>query len=116
MALLIKIRNDLIHYKMSGTPPKYIKPLEERGIILPSHEVKQGDSVDFPWPHKLSCSEGIRWAHNTVCETVDTLVKFIPKEIKEKFMLLSLSSNFRPIAKSDAIDWFKSRGIDPGIS
>jgi hypothetical protein len=116
MALLIRIRNDLVHYKMGGTPPKYIKPLEERGIILPSRSTEQGIDVDFPWPSKLSCSEGVRWAHNTACATVETLVKFIPEDVKKRFMLIELSNNFEPIPPSYATDWFKSRDVEPDVS
>jgi len=113
MALLIRIRNDLVHYKMGSTPPKYIKPLAERGIILTAPSAEEGFDADFLWPSKLSCSEGVRWAHNTACETVEALVKFIPEDIKTKFMLLKLSENFEPIPVSYVTNWLESREVGP---
>ncbi len=110
MAMLIKIRNALVHYKMGSTPPKYIKPLEQRGIMLTSFGTKQG--IHTAWIHKLSCSEGIRWAHNTACETVKALITFIPENSKEKFGIELSSTNFKPIAESYAVNWLKSRGIE----
>jgi hypothetical protein len=116
MVLLIRIRNDLVHYKMGSTPPKYIKPLEERGIILPSPGAEQGIDADYAWPSKLSCSEGIRWAHNTACETVQALVDFAPQDSREKLPYVKLITNFEPISRSYAIDWFKSHGIELNVT
>ena len=34
MSLLIKLRNEIVHYKMSVTPPKLLRDLDQRGISL----------------------------------------------------------------------------------
>lgn len=104
MALLIKVRNDLVHYKMKGEPPKYLRSLDERRISLTAR------NPDYLWPHKMSSSEGIRWAHNTACETIQAAVHCItPKN----YPLRSLAQNFSPISDSYVRDWFVAHGIDP---
>ncbi|GEM_PF-2169383 len=89
MTLLVKIRNDFVHYKMEEKVPGYVKPLEDRGIALPA----PSEFGDYVWVHKLSTSEGIRWSHNTVCKVAKTLVSFIPEEHKP-IMFASLLQNF----------------------
>ena len=89
MTLLVKIRNDFVHYKMDEKVPAYVKPLEDRGIALPA----PSEVGDYIWVHKLSTSEGIRWANNTVCRVAQTLVGFIPEEHRQ-IMFASLLQNF----------------------
>lgn len=108
MALLIKVRNDLVHFKMPFTPPKYLHSLGMRRIALVARE---SGGADYPWPSKLNCSEGIRWAHNTACETVHKLVSFA--EGNSDHSLLGAASNFSPISESAVREWFIRHGIDP---
>lgn len=110
MALLIKVRNDFVHYKMKGTPPEYLKALDDRGISLVARSKVEG--VDYAWPWKLSSSEGIRWAHNTACKIIDKLVSFMPAD-KAKAMAEHSAKNFTPISDSHVREWFIKRGIDP---
>ncbi|MBI5215841.1 MAG: hypothetical protein HY960_08815 [Ignavibacteriae bacterium] len=109
MVLLIKIRNDLIHYKMQSQPPKYIMPLNERGIILPALDIE--NSLDYLWQHKLNCSEGIRWAHNTACKVVNSLYDFIPQNYQQ--FIEGSVSNFQQIPESLARDWLSKYKINP---
>lgn len=106
-ALLIRVRNDVIHYKMGSTPPSYVQPLSDRGIALTTDKAHGG--VDYVWPHKLSSTEGIRWAHNSACRTVNALVGFIPLE--HKGALSSTARNFEEIDDSDVRSWFEKHGL-----
>jgi hypothetical protein len=92
--LLVKVRNDLVHYKMQQKAPKYLADLSQRRIALTSDLVHTG-GLDYAWPHKLSSTEGIRWAHNTACKVIHKLVEFIPAPHKE--FLGSLASNYQEI-------------------
>jgi hypothetical protein len=68
MNLLIKLRNFLVHYKMDFDFPKPVKDLQQRGIALAS--------ASESWAICVSTTEGIRWAHNTVCETLKRIISF----------------------------------------
>lgn len=111
MDLLIKVRNDLIHYKMSGRIPNYLKPLEDRGIALRDKGTTKETRAISPWPHKLTCTEGVRWAHNTACNTVRALFDFGTDGWKE--VNQPLLENFTPIPEADIIKWYEEEGIDP---
>jgi hypothetical protein len=85
MALLIKVRNELTHYKMTaGDPKKGFKDLEQRGISLVDKNT---------WPQRLFSVKGIRWAHNTACLTVRELTSIITVERYRKSLeILTLPS------------------------
>lgn len=109
MKLLIKVRNEIVHYKMKDKIPKFVNPLEDRNISLPRRSDLPGDI--YPWPNLLSSSEGIRWAHNTSCETVRKMYSFAPSnKFSGPFGLLVQS--FSPIPDSYAKDWLRKKGID----
>ena len=110
MAMVIRVRNDLVHYKMKGKPPKYLKSLDDRKISLAADRDKKGD---FPWPHKLSTTEGIRWAFNTACKTVHELHSLIADGDYKKFLDSSVASNFKIIDATYPRKWLKAKGIDP---
>lgn len=114
MDLLVQIRNDLVHYKMGRQIPNYLGPLDNRGITLRSKGKVKESGADFAWPHKLSCTEGVRWAHNTVCKTVAALLSFATNDCRK--MMKHVASNFRPISKAEVIKWYKDQGIDPTSS
>jgi hypothetical protein len=76
MFVLIRARNDLVHYKMHVDPPPYLRDLENRGIAMTTGNV----DADYVWPHRLSSSEVIRWANNT---TVEALVGCVPSDGKK---------------------------------
>jgi len=92
-ALIVKIRNDLVHYKLKEKPPKYILDLDQRGILI-----KSPAPVDYPWPNKLSCTEGIRWAHNIACQLVTEIVSYAEGV---DYILLGQSKNFQPITNKE---------------
>ena len=105
--LLVKVRNDLVHYKMQGSPPKYIADLSQRRIALTNDQVSTM-GVDYLWPQKLSSTEGIRWAHNTVCKVVHKLVEFIPEEYRG---VLGVSApNYQEIPRERIREWFDKQG------
>ena len=111
MAILIKIRNTFVHYKMKYEAPKFIKDLDEKRITLKSN--KQDNNVDFAWAHKLSSSEGIRWAHNTACNVIQTLARYAPEDRLKNDPMLSLAKNFTIIPDEYPIEWFRKNGCDP---
>jgi hypothetical protein len=79
MRLLIKLRNELVHYKMKEKPPTAVGVLARRNIVfrVPPEQEMGGP---HPWADRVSTLEGIRWAHNTVCETAAALLNLIPNE------------------------------------
>ena len=88
-SMLVRIRNDIVHYKMKGEP-KYVSTLVDKNVAMSA--AKSKEDGDYPWPNKLSTTEGIRWANNTICKMVKELGTFIPE--KKRFMYEGLSKNF----------------------
>ena len=111
MALLIKIRNGFVHFKMKPLPPKFLKTLDQRGISITAKHVP--DDADFAWTQKLSSSEGIRWAHNTVCKIIQGLAQFASDNRLENDPFLSLANYFKEIPDAYPREWLSERGIDP---
>ncbi len=107
MMTLIKVRNALVHFKVTTGFPDYIRDLEARGIALP-HPPGTGN----PWTDYMSSTEGIRWANNTAGNTVHALVNFIPEEHRD---LLGgwLAKNFTQIRDTVAKDYLISQNINP---
>ena len=103
--VLLKVRNDMVHYKMRSEP-RYLQPLVERGIALSSGKAK--GNADYPWADKLSCTEGIRWAHNTACAVVHSIVDFLPKEERYISSLSHLAMNFQCIPERYVVEWFET--------
>lgn len=110
MNLVIKIRNDLVHYKMKDNLPKYLPSLVQRGIAL-----KDPPEGHFLWVHQLNTTEGIRWAHNTVCCIAHALVELIPKKREMEFiaegMAKDLLKNFKEIPKTIAEKFLRDHNI-----
>lgn len=99
--LLVRIRNDLLHYKMQPHVPKYVRYLTERGIAL---KASNTEGADYAWPHKLSCTHGILWAHNTACDVVSKLESFIPED--KRSFVFPLSANYKRIPESYLDQWY----------
>jgi hypothetical protein len=72
MKMLIKLRNELIHYKMPFTEPSFVKDLKQKKIAL--------DEVGTTWTHNVSSLKGIFWAHNTICATIQEIISFATPE------------------------------------
>ncbi len=102
MVMLVKVRNDFVHYKMEPGEPKYLKTLQNRRIAL--------NWPNIPWAFALSTSEGIRWAHNTACLTIHKLNDFIPDQYRS--MLSSYIQDFTPISETEIIARFTNNKID----
>jgi len=110
MSLLIRVRNLFVHYKMTSTPPAFLQTLDDRRISLVAPRAP--DHADFFWAHKLSSTEGIRWANNTACDIVHGLVDFIPRD-KAHPTASHMVKNFTVIKESYTRDWLTNKGIDP---
>jgi hypothetical protein len=96
-ARLVRIRNDIVHFKMGMQAPRYLRHLEERGIAITNPSAAEG--VDYAWPDRLSSTEGIRWAHNTARRVVNGLVEFVPSE--HRGLLAGMVENYREIPDSE---------------
>jgi hypothetical protein len=107
MSNLIRLRNKLVHYKMENTAPPYLRDLESRGIAL----VSDTEGADYIWVHKISCTEGIRWANNTSARTVHKLVEMIRDDAAVP-SFLSIAENFREIGGEQVRD--RIRSIEAG--
>ncbi len=110
MAMLIKVRNEIVHYKMSPTPPKFVNEFRNRGIS-PAPIKHEGKVLCGPWIYDITTSEAIRWAHNTVCATVEELISLIPEDVKQRLPLLKQSSAFKAISTEEVYKWFSDRNI-----
>lgn len=78
--MLVRIRNDLIHYKMRsyhrGNEPKYFRILSERGALL----VSPHPDADFAWIMKILTSKGALWAYNTACRMAKGLIELADEQ------------------------------------
>ena len=74
--LLVRIRNDIVHYKMKFERPEYLRNFNSGNTITAKDEM-----ADYPWAMRLSSTEGIRWAHNTACKVVQKLATFVPDHL-----------------------------------
>lgn len=99
-SLLYRVRNDIVHFKMKQEPPKYLAYLAQRGIAITADKAPG----DYPWPAKLSCTEGIRWANNTATRIAHALVDFVPQE--HRGALASHVSNFREVDEQAVARWY----------
>jgi len=72
MKMLIRLRNELIHYKMPFTEPSLVKDLKQRKIAL--------NDAGITWTHNVSSLKGIFWAHNTICATIKEIISFSSPE------------------------------------
>jgi hypothetical protein len=83
-AMLIRVRNAIVHYKMEETTPAFVLDLNQRGIGL-STKPPKGFEGRFmqPWVWEISTVEGIRWAHNTACRMVQKLIELMPTNVDE---------------------------------
>ena len=107
MRQLIRVRNALTHYKMTPSVPKCVGDLVQRGIGLTPQDTRHG----VAWPEYISCSEGVRWAHNTACKTVQSLISLIPEP--DRFRTKYGEVVFESIEELEVLGWFRDRGIDP---
>ena len=64
---------------MKEKPPTVVKVLAQRGVVF-SVPPEQEEGGPHPWGDRVSTLEGIRWAHNTTCETAVALLNLIPDE------------------------------------
>jgi hypothetical protein len=88
MSMLVNLRNQLVHYKMSGKTPSFVHDLARRKIAIQPPE--EGVS---PWLPKVSTLEGIAWAHRTACRTVREIIALFPED-KRPLELFVFSENF----------------------
>jgi len=117
---LVRIRNDLVHYKMEFREPKFLAELRREGIPLPPVPSPPGlEPVEGPWAQEVATTEGARWANNVAVEIVDALVALTPDSESafrerrlDRFgtysqytfigeMARMLASNFVPITTED---------------
>jgi hypothetical protein len=108
MALLIRVRNDFVHYKMADRPPNYVAVLDERRVAL-----RSPGQTDYDWLHKLCSSEGIRWANNTMAATATALFDLIPEDHFLASTFSGLCTNFAHIPPDVPRQRLREAGWDP---
>ncbi|MBN1918715.1 MAG: hypothetical protein JW889_12475 [Verrucomicrobia bacterium] len=120
MRRLIRVRDELVHYKLkeplaaAGDPiPNFVLDLVQKRVALGYGEQNhQG----YAWPDLLECSEGIRWAHNTACRTAHGLKARVPAEFaKNSWMDRSCETNFVEITVEDVRSWYDEHNIGYSI-
>jgi hypothetical protein len=108
MRRLIRLRNELVHYKMGVRAPqvlrKILKYLTRRGLIAASIPPERDDGGILPWVSRVSTCTGLRWAHDTVCKTVKTIVSLAPPD--GMGIWLAADANFWTLSDDVALDWF----------
>ncbi|MGE0542269.1 MAG: hypothetical protein AB7R89_19040 [Dehalococcoidia bacterium] len=116
--LLVNVRNDLVHFKFPYQLPAYVRSLEARKVVLAA--VPNSYGADYPWPAKLECTEGIRWAHNTACAMMVGLMDFAARQQSAGaqsllgFLRPDLHRpSLQPIELTSVRRWFRDNGIDP---
>lgn len=112
-ATLVKLRNEIVHYKMKSVPPKFFQNLSDRKIALQLTQKNKTDNehhVQF-WISEINCSEAMRWGYNTVCETVFALTKVVPPLASES-VISHVPSNFQKIDTESVFKLFESNGIN----
>lgn len=81
---LVSIRNDIIHYKMpfydeQCKRPKWVKRLEEKGILLPYPVVRPPAPIPDEgyrvWIDEICTLKGAKWAYNTSCRMIKQFAK-----------------------------------------
>lgn len=83
-ALLLKIRNALVHYKMDGHMPSFFRASQINQLMLPSARPERtGGSPQMPWVWAISTTEGIRWAYNTAVAMIRYLIDLPPATQEE---------------------------------
>ena len=104
--ILVRARNDVVHYKMDIKAPKYLQNLQQRGIAL----VPPNPGEEIVWIHSLCCSEVIRWANNVVREVAKGLVEMIPEQY-HNVTFASMANNFHEIPASIPEERLKAAGM-----
>jgi hypothetical protein len=80
---LVRVRNEVVYYKMEFGTPKFVSELTQRGIALSFEPPPGWAEVPTAWAVALSSTEGIRWAHNTACSIVGELSRLAPESETE---------------------------------
>lgn len=110
--MLVKLRNEIVHYKMKLKTPSFFQPLADRNIAF-NHKLsvdeQKNSKIITIWINDINTTEAIRWGHNTVCNIVNEILNFIP--VEQKSMFSDLASNFKIIKEETVIDIFINNGI-----
>jgi hypothetical protein len=101
---LVTIRNALVHYKMDGKRPTCVDDLQQKGVALPREE-----GADGSWVWDVSCSEGIRWAHNTAARTIRAIHAMIGPAQQKWFDYAA--RGYDEITRADAEGYLRSLGV-----
>ncbi len=101
MKNLVDLRNDLVHYKMPPDAPSYIHFLQNRKVTL--------TEPDNLWVINVSTIEGIRWAHNTVCQTLRAISNCEKANTHPLLTSIIRKSSFESFPDSFIRDWLIER-------
>ncbi len=76
-ASLVRVRNEVTHFKMASKTPKLVNDLARQGVFMTSPSAPRSE---FPWPSRISCTEGIRWAINTLAAMASELHDWLAED------------------------------------
>jgi hypothetical protein len=91
MAVLVRLRNDLVHYKMRTQTPGYLTRLRELGVAQ-EPDLEFSDPARhgiYGWTEEISTLRGILWAHNIVCATVKALGDLMPEDDCDRDLVIN---------------------------
>lgn len=103
-AALVKVRNLVTHYHMDNTTPKVVTVLAQRKVFLTAK-----GTGDFNWNAKIACTEGIRWAINTIAAMAAELRNLAGGT---NSLLDHMGKNFSEVSRDDVEQWYQQAGID----
>ena len=83
LGLLMKVRDEIVHYKMKDSL-RCVETLTQKGIALPPE--RSGDELTRL--DRMCCPRAVRWAHNTACCVVATLIKITPSQYRNLEMIV----------------------------
>lgn len=96
---LVKLRNELVHYKMDFKPPFSFIVFKNKRIFLRDQ--------DISWVTAVSTLEGIRWAHNTVIDIIMEIAHFSKNETHPILPILTEMPFFSQIKKKEVEYWIR---------
>ena len=105
MAILVKARNAIVHFKMQTGAPAWLTDLDQRGVSLIAPNADE-HGADYDWPSKLASSEGLRWANNTAYAVAHALAQLTSRNYQKHVM--GMAANFAEISEEMASEHLSS--------
>jgi hypothetical protein len=105
LSILVKMRNDIVHYKFDPKRPPYIERLVQKGYALPTSTVFY--DLNYTWIGQINCSEGVRWAFNTACAVIREMIGITVDTFPDAAPLWFYPYALASIEEDDVQDWLR---------